>query len=158
MLAEAGCRIRSGADYITIRRDGLLKGVRPIRTAPYPGFPTDAQAILMAALLRCRGAAVFEENLFSSRYRHVDELARMGADIRVSGRTAVVLGVERLHGAAVRCTDLRGGAALCAAALAAEGETSISDITHIDRGYQSIEDDLAALGADIRRVEETASP
>ena len=104
------------------------------------------------------GAAVFEENLFSSRYRHVDELARMGADIRVSGRTAVVLGVERLHGAAVRCTDLRGGAALCAAALAAEGETSISDITHIDRGYQSIEDDLAALGADIRRVEETASP
>ena len=112
----------------------------------------------VAALLRCRGAAVFEENLFSSRYRHVDELARMGADIRVSGRTAVVLGVERLHGAAVRCTDLRGGAALCAAALAAEGETSISDITHIDRGYQSIEDDLAALGADIRRVEETASP
>ena len=112
----------------------------------------------MAALLRCRGAAVFEENLFSSRYRHVDELARMGADIRVSGRTAVVLGVERLHGAAVRCTDLRGGAALCAAALAAEGETAISDITHIDRGYQRIEDDLAALGADIRRVEETASP
>ena len=112
----------------------------------------------VAALLRCRGAAGFEENLFSSRYRHVDELARMGADIRVSGRTAVVLGVERLHGAAVRCTDLRGGAALCAAALAAEGETSISDITHIDRGYQSIEDDLAALGADIRRVEETASP
>ena len=112
----------------------------------------------VAALLRCRGAAVFEENLFSSRYRHVDELARMGADIRVSGRTAVVLGVERLHGAVVRCTDLRGGAALCAAALAAEGETSISDITHIDRGYQSIEDDLAALGADIRRVEETASP
>ena len=112
----------------------------------------------VAALLRCRGAAVFEENLFSSRYRHVDELARMGADIRISGRTAVVLGVERLHGAAVRCTDLRGGAALCAAALTAEGETSISDITHIDRGYQSIEDDLAALGADIRRVEETASP
>ena len=86
------------------------------------------------------------------------KLARMGADIRVSGRTAVVLGVERLHGAAVRCTDLRGGAALCAAALAAEGETAISDITHIDRGYQRIEDDLAALGADIRRVEETASP
>ena len=82
----------------------------------------------------------------------------MDPRIRISGRTAVVLGVERLHGAAVRCTDLRGGAALCAAALAAEGETSISDITHIDRGYQSIEDDLAALGADIRRVEGTASP
>ena len=88
--------------------------------------------------------------------------ARGGRKLRplwgVAAAAAVVLGVERLHGAAVRCTDLRGGAALCAAALAAEGETSISDITHIDRGYQSIEDDLAALGADIRRVEETASP
>ena len=157
-LREAGCDVTGGSAGIVCRRTGRLTAPRPIRTAPYPGFPTDAQAILMAALLRCRGAAVFEENLFSSRYRHVDELARMGADIRVSGRTAVVLGVERLHGAAVRCTDLRGGAALCAAALAAEGETSISDITHIDRGYQSIEDDLAALGADIRRVEETASP
>ena len=158
VLREAGCDVTGGSAGIVCRRTGRLTAPRPIRTAPYPGFPTDAQAILMAALLRCRGAAVFEENLFSSRYRHVDELARMGADIRVSGRTAVVLGVERLHGAAVRCTDLRGGAALCAAALAAEGETSISDITHIDRGYQSIEDDLAALGADIRRVEETASP
>ena len=196
VLREAGCNVTGGSAGIVCRRTGRLTAPRPIRTAPYPGFPTDAQAILMAALLRClrrqyapkmpveqlraigltvgsdmpfcvsggtalaegRGAAVFEENLFSSRYRHVDELARMGADIRVSGRTAVVLGVERLHGAAVRCTDLRGGAALCAAALAAEGETSISDITHIDRGYQSIEDDLAALGADIRRVEETASP
>ena len=158
VLREAGCDVTGGSAGIVCRRTGRLTAPRPIRTAPYPGFPTDAQAILMAALLRCRGAAVFEENLFSSRYRHVDELARMGADIRVSGRTAVVLGVERLHGAVVRCTDLRGGAALCAAALAAEGETSISDITHIDRGYQSIEDDLAALGADIRRVEETASP
>ena len=158
VLAEAGCTLTSTPERILLRCQAPLRGVRPVRTAPYPGFPTDAQAILMAALLRCRGAAVFEENLFSSRYRHVDELARMGADIRVSGRTAVVLGVERLHGAVVRCTDLRGGAALCAAALAAEGETSISDITHIDRGYQSIEDDLAALGADIRRVEETASP
>ena len=158
VLREAGCDVTGGSAGIVCRRTGRLTAPRPIRTAPYPGFPTDAQAILMAALLRCRGAAVFEENLFSSRYRHVDELARMGADIRVSGRTAVVLGVERLHGAAVRCTDLRGGAALCAAALAAEGETAISDITHIDRGYQSIEDDLAALGADIRRVEEPASP
>ena len=148
VFREAGCDVTGGSAGIVCRRTGRLTAPRPIRTAPYPGFPTDAQAILMAALLRCRGAAVFEETLFSSRYRHVDELARMGADIRVSGRTAVVLGVERLHGAAVRCTDLRGGAALCAAALAAEGETAISDITHIDRGYQSIEDDLAALGAD----------
>ena len=107
----------------------------------------------VAALLRCRGAAVFEENLFSSRYRHVDELTRLGADIRTSGRVAVVLGVERLHGAAVRSTDLRGGAALCVAALAAEGETAVSDIAHIDRGYQSLEQDLTDLGAEIRRAE-----
>ena len=152
-LREAGCAITADSSGIACRCGGRLNAPRPIRTAPYPGFPTDAQAIVMAALLRCRGAAVFEENLFSSRYRHVDELARMGADIRTSGRVAVVLGVERLHGAAVRSTDLRGGAALCVAALAAEGETTVSDIAHIDRGYQSLESDLTALGAKIERVE-----
>ena len=152
-LREAGCAITADSSGIACRCAGRLNAPRPIRTAPYPGFPTDAQAIVMAALLRCRGAAVFEENLFSSRYRHVDELARMGADIRTSGRVAVVLGVERLHGAAVRSTDLRGGAALCVAALTAEGETVVSDIAHIDRGYQSLEQDLTALGAEIRRAE-----
>ena len=152
-LREAGCAINGDSSGIACRCGGRLNAPRPIRTAPYPGFPTDAQAIVMAALLRCRGAAVFEENLFSSRYRHVDELARMGADIRTSGRVAVVLGVERLHGAAVRSTDLRGGAALCVAALTAEGETVVSDIAHIDRGYQSLEQDLTALGAEIRRAE-----
>ena len=152
-LREAGCAINGDSGGIACRCGGRLNAPRPIRTAPYPGFPTDAQAIVMAALLRCRGAAVFEENLFSSRYRHVDELARMGADIRTSGRVAVVLGVERLHGAAVRSTDLRGGAALCVAALTAEGETVVSDIAHIDRGYQSLEQDLTALGAEIRRAE-----
>lgn len=152
-LREAGCAITADSSGIACRCSGRLNAPRPIRTAPYPGFPTDAQAIVMAALLRCRGAAVFEENLFSSRYRHVDELARMGADIRTSGRVAVVLGVERLHGAAVRSTDLRGGAALCVAALTAEGETVVSDIAHIDRGYQSLEQDLTALGAEIKRAE-----
>ena len=152
-LREAGCAITADSSGIACRCGGRLNAPRPIRTAPYPGFPTDAQAIVMAALLRGRGAAVFEENLFSSRYRHVDELARMGADIRTSGRVAVVLGVERLHGAAVRSTDLRGGAALCVAALTAEGETVVSDIAHIDRGYQSLEQDLTALGAEIRRAE-----
>ena len=152
-LREAGCAITADSSGIACRCGGRLNAPRPIRTAPYPGFPTDAQAIVMAALLRCRGAAVFEENLFSSRYRHVDELARMGADIRTSGRVAVVLGVERLHGAAVQSTDLRGGAALCVAALTAEGETVVSDIAHIDRGYQSLEQDLTALGAEIRRAE-----
>lgn len=106
----------------------------------------------MAALLRCRGAAVFEENMFENRYRHVGELARMGANVQVSGRTAVVTGVERLHGAPVRCTDLRGGAALCVAALAAEGETEISEIGHIARGYEDLVRDLGRLGAEISRI------
>ena len=154
VLREAGCSIRSDGQGLACACRGRLKAARPVRTAPYPGFPTDAQAILMAALLKCRGAAVFEENMISSRYRHVDELGRMGADIRVSGRTAVVTGVERLHGAPVRCTDLRGGAALCVAALAAEGETEVSETAHIDRGYEDIARDLRRLGAEIVRAED----
>jgi len=151
VLREAGCSVLSDERGIACSCEGRLKSVRPVRTAPYPGFPTDAQAILMASLLRCRGAAVFEENMFSSRYRHVDELVRMGADIRISGRAAVVCGVETLHGAPVRCTDLRGGAALCVAALAAEGESRVTEIGHIDRGYEDIARDLRALGADVVR-------
>ena len=107
----------------------------------------------MAALLRSRGVTVFEENIFENRYRHVDELTRMGGSIRVSGRVAVVTGGETLCGAFVRCTDLRGGAALCVAALAAEGETHISEISHIDRGYEDIARDLRDLNADIIRIE-----
>jgi len=153
VLREAGCGIVSDQAGIACVREGPLRAVNPVRTAPYPGFPTDAQAVLMAALLRSRGATVFEENIFENRYRHVDELSRMGADIRVSGRTAVVTGVEELHGAAVRCTDLRGGAALCVAALEAEGETHVSEIGHIDRGYEDIARDLRALGAEVGRIE-----
>lgn len=103
----------------------------------------------MAALLRSRGATVFEENIFENRYRHVDELARMGADIQLAGRVAVVTG-SRLHGADVRSTDLRGGAALVVAALGAEGVSRVSGLNHIRRGYQGLDDGLAALGADIR--------
>ena len=143
--------LQSDAEGIRCTCGARPKAVRPVRTAPYPGFPTDAQAILMAALLRSRGTSVFEENIFENRYRHVDELARMGAKIRVSGRTAVVSGVERLHGAAVRCTDLRGGAALCVAALAAEGETRVDALRHIDRGYEDLARDLTDLGADAGR-------
>ena len=153
VLREAGCDVRRSAEGIACACRGRPKAVRPVRTAPYPGFPTDAQAVLMAALLRSRGTTVFEENIFENRYRHVDELTRMGADIRVAGRVAVVTGTETLHGAAVRCTDLRGGAALCVAALAAEGKTHISETCHIDRGYQDIVGDLRALGADIARIE-----
>jgi UDP-N-acetylglucosamine 1-carboxyvinyltransferase len=153
VLREAGCDITTDETGIGCICRDRLKAVRPVRTAPYPGFPTDAQAVLMASLLRSRGATVFEENIFEDRYRHVDELTRMGADIRVSGRVAVVTGVETLHGATVRCTDLRGGAALCVAALAAEGETCITQLGHIDRGYEDIARDLRALGADITRIE-----
>ena len=153
VLREAGCDIRGTETGIACICRQRPRAVRPVRTAPYPGFPTDAQAVLMAALLRSRGTTVFEENIFENRYRHVDELTRMGADIRVAGRVAVVTGTETLHGAAVRCTDLRGGAALCVAALAAEGKTHISETDHIDRGYQDIVSDLRALGADIARTE-----
>lgn len=155
-LRQAGCRITGDAEGIRCQGEGILQAVGPVRTAPYPGFPTDAQAPLMAALVRSQGATVFEENLFEDRYRHVDELRRMGADIQVSGRVAVVRGVETLHGASLRCTDLRGGAALCIAALAAEGESRIGALRHIDRGYQDLCGDLAALGAEIRREESPA--
>lgn len=148
-LAEAGCHIQSGGETVAIRADRPLRGVRPIRTAPYPGFPTDAQAPVMAALCRGEGTSVFVENMFESRYRHVDELCRMGADIRVEGRVAVVCGVPALHGAAVSAPDLRGGAALVVAALGAEGETTVSGLRHIERGYQDLAGDLRALGADV---------
>lgn len=153
ILREAGCQIDTDETTMSICCDRQLRSVRPVRTAPYPGFPTDAQAILMAALLCSSGATVFEENIFENRYRHVDEMTRMGADIRVAGRVAVVSGVKCLHGAPVRSTDLRGGAALCIAALAAEGESEVAEIFHIDRGYEDLSRDLRLLGADISRVE-----
>ena len=146
-LHEAGCRVHSSGDAIRLQSDGRLKAIRPVRTAPYPGFPTDAQAVVMAALLRSRGTTVFVENIFESRYRHVDELCRLGADIRVEGRVAVVCGVERLTGAAMECTDLRGGAAMVVGALAAEGESRIGSVRHIQRGYEDILRDLRLLGA-----------
>ena len=127
-----------------------------MRTAPYPGFPTDAQAPLMAALATAAGTSVFVENIFESRYRHVDELSRMGARIRVEGRVAVVFGVERLKAAAVHAFDLRGGAALVVAALGAEGRSTISGLCHVDRGYQDLDGGLRRLGADIVRRETDA--
>ena len=152
VLAEGGCVLRSGPDRIDLKCSAPLRAVRPIRTAPYPGFPTDAQALLMAAFARSTGATVFVENIFESRYRHVDELIRMGADIKVEGRVAVVCGVSALHGAAVRSHDLRGGAALVVAALGAEGKSEITDLHHIDRGYQDLDKALSSLGATIQRT------
>ena len=150
-LSEAGCTVKSGEDDVFLQSDGSLRSIRPVRTAPYPGFPTDAQPVLMAALLKSAGSTVFVENIFENRYRHVDELARMGAEVRVAGRVAVVTGREHLHGARVKCTDLRAGAALVIAGLQADGLTRISRIEHIDRGYESIERDLGALGAHVRQ-------
>ena len=151
-MREAGCVITCDEEGITLRREQPLLSVAPVRTATYPGFPTDAQAVLMAALLKSRGATVFVENVFENRYRHVDELTRMGADIRVEGRVAVVCGVESLHGAELRCTDLRGGAALAVAALSAEGESILREIEHIERGYEDLVGDLRALGAKVRMI------
>lgn len=148
-LEEAGCRLRTDGEGMSITAPGRMRGIRTVRTAPYPGFPTDAQAILMAALAGGTGTTMMVENMFDSRYRHVDELARMGADIQLAGRVAVVTG-SRLHGAEVRSTDLRGGAALVVAALGAEGVSRVSGLSHIRRGYQGLDDGLAALGADIR--------
>ena len=152
-LQEAGCRVAGEPDRVVLRSTGALRAIGTVQTAPYPGFPTDAQAVLMAALLRSRGSTVFVENIFENRYRHVDELRRMGASVSVAGRVAVVTGVPRLSGAAVRCTDLRGGAALLVAGAAAGGETAISQIHHIQRGYEDPVRDLGALGADIRLEE-----
>ena len=153
-LTEAGCRCGVAGRTVTLERTEPLTAMQPVRTMPYPGFPTDAQAPLMATACVARGTTMFLENIFENRYRHTQELARLGADIRVSGRTAVVCGVPRLRGAQVRCTDLRGGAALVVAALAAEGESTIGDVYHIERGYAGLAPRLRALGAEIEATEE----
>ena len=152
VLRQAGCRVCASGTGIYICAPPRLTCVNTVRTCPYPGFPTDAQAIAMAAVARSRGMGIFVEDIFENRFRHVDELARMGADIRTEGRVAVVRGVERLTGARVSAPDLRGGAGLCVAACAAEGETTITNVRYIDRGYESIEKALTALGAKAERI------
>ena len=151
ILRQAGCGVRSDADEVRLVCNQPLNGVRPIHTAPYPGFPTDAQAPVMAALAAAQGTTLFVEHIFENRYRHVDELARMGANIRVEGRVAAVTGVKRLHASAVHAADLRGGAALAVAALGAEGETVLTGLHHVDRGYERLEEGLRALGAQVIR-------
>ena len=150
LLAESGCQIQVGGQEVRLRAPGRLHSVRPVRTMPYPGFPTDAQSPLMATLCLAQGTTMFSENIFESRYRHCAELCRMGADIRVEGRVALVTGVDHLTGASVKATDLRGGAAMVVAALAAQSASEITQIDHIDRGYDHIERAFAALGADIQ--------
>ena len=123
-----------------------------IKTLAYPGFPTDAQPPVLAMLTLSRGTSVFVETIFANRFKYVDELNRLGADVRVEGTIAVVRGVKRLCGARVMATDLRGGAALAVAALAAGGQTEIGNLHHLDRGYEYFERNLASLGADIQRI------
>ena len=152
VLAKAGCGITSGGTEIRAKRDRAPRSMGRICTMPHPGFPTDAQALVMAAACRAEGVTMFSERIFESRYGHVGELLRMGADIQVEGRVAVVRGVAKLYGTRVCATDLRGGAALAVAGLAAEGETVLSGLTHIDRGYERFEDTLKTLGADVKRM------
>lgn len=151
ILEQSGCNMQIFSDKIHITGPSIIRPVKNIRTMPYPGFPTDAQAPIMALLTLSSGTSMFVENIFENRYKHASELVRMGADIKVEGKVAVVQGVKKLYGAHVEATDLRGGAALCVAALAAQGKTKISLISHIDRGYEAIEKSLSCLGAKIFR-------
>lgn len=152
VMEQTGCGIYLADNKIYVRKGARLRALKDrIRTMPYPGFPTDAQAVLMAALVTADGTSVFEENIFDCRYRHTDALVKMGADIQVMGKVAVVRGVPKLHGADIDATDLRGGAAMAVAALSAEGTTHLSNIHHIDRGYEKFEEAVSSLGGKIRR-------
>lgn len=151
VFKEAGCEIETRDDVLHIKRTGKLLPMQYIRTMPYPGFPTDAQAPVMAVATLADGTTVFVENIFENRYKHAAELIRFGAKIKIEGRVAIVEGVKKLYGASVEATDLRGGAALVVAALAADGESVITGLRHIDRGYVAIEKVLSSVGANIRR-------
>jgi UDP-N-acetylglucosamine 1-carboxyvinyltransferase len=150
-LREAGLTITEHKKGIKVAGDGK-PGPLTLSTAPYPGFATDMQAQFMAMLTKADGASVLTETIFENRYMHVPELARMGADIQVKGRTAVVRGVDRLAGAPVMATDLRASMSLIIAGMAAEGETQVNRVYHLDRGYERLEEKLSAVGADIERV------
>lgn len=156
-LMECGVTVSEGDDgrdfFIRVSADKRPRAVN-IKTLPYPGFPTDLQQPMMALLATAEGNSFIMENIFENRFNHVPELAKMGASISISSRTATVEGVEKLYGAPLCASDLRAGAALVIAALAAEGESTISQIHFIDRGYEFLEQKLRALGADITRIEE----
>jgi UDP-N-acetylglucosamine 1-carboxyvinyltransferase len=150
-LRECGVHVEEKRDSLHVVADGPLRPLT-LATAPFPGFATDMQAQFMAMLTLADGASVLTETIFENRYMHVPELARMGADIAVNGRTAVVRGVPRLSGAPVMATDLRASMSLVLAGLAAEGETQVNRVYHLDRGYERLEEKLAAVGAQIERA------
>lgn len=153
VFENAGCIFDFNGKEMTVESFGRPRRVRLLRTMPYPGFPTDSQALFMAVAAKASGTSIISEKIFENRFRHVPELIKMGADIRVEDCcVAVVEGVKKLHGARVTACDLRGGSALAVAATGAEGQTVIENIHHIDRGCEAFEETLSALGADIKRV------
>lgn len=149
LFEEMGCRLSVKNTELRITAPQRLHRVKTVRTLPYPGFPTDAQALLMAMTCVAKGTSVFIETIFESRYKHVGELMRLGARVKVEGRVAIVEGVPQLSGAPVECTDLRGGAALVLAGLAAQGTTELSELHHLERGYEALAQDLTAVGASL---------
>jgi UDP-N-acetylglucosamine 1-carboxyvinyltransferase len=151
-LVEAGASIQTGDDWIEIDMQGRRPKAIDVRTAPYPAFPTDMQAQFCAMNAVAEGVGTITETIFENRFQHVLEMQRMGADIQLEGRTAICTGVERLNAAPVMATDLRASAGLVLAGLAADGETVVDRIYHVDRGYERIEEKLRQLGASIRRV------
>jgi len=151
-LRECGARIEEGHDWIRAFAPERLKGIN-IKTMPYPGFPTDMQQVMAAVLTVAKGTSIVEETIYESRTGHVGELNRMGANIKVEGRSTIINGVERLNGATVEASDLRAGAALCLAAMQADGTSHIRNVHLIDRGYVRFEETLKSLGANIERVE-----
>jgi UDP-N-acetylglucosamine 1-carboxyvinyltransferase len=151
-LRETGVRVEEGPDNLRVRAPRTLRSSN-VTTVPYPGFPTDMQAQYMALMTQAAGTSTITETIFENRYMHVAELQRMGANVRVDGRTALVTGHTKLSGAEVMATDLRASACLVLAGLAASGETYVDRIYHLDRGYYRIDEKLRGVGADIERVE-----
>ena len=151
VFSQSGCKVSHRKNSVTLKSSGVLKSFSTVRTMPYPGFPTDFQAPSMTMASVAKGTSVIIENIFESRFKHASELIRMGANIKVEGRVCVVEGVKNLTGANVTSTDLRGGSALVAAGLCAEGTTVVRDLSHIDRGCENFAQTLTMLGARIRR-------
>jgi UDP-N-acetylglucosamine 1-carboxyvinyltransferase len=156
-LSEAGGEVRTGEDWVELDMQGRALRAVDVTTAPYPGFPTDMQAQFTALNTIAAGTGIITETIFENRFMHVQELQRLGADIRLKGNTAIVSGVPRLTGAPIMATDLRASASLVLAGLVAEGMTTVDRVYHIDRGYELIEEKLGQLGARIRRVGSAAS-
>lgn len=153
VLEEMGCEVFWENDSLFLKKPSRFRPIDVLRTMPFPGFPTDAQAPIFTLLTVADGTSTVLENIFENRFRHAEELGRMGADVVINGRMAVIRGVKGLSGAQVTCPDLRGAAALLIAALSAEGDSVLDGVSHLDRGYENIDGCLKAIGAKIERVD-----